>query len=721
MILPPEDSAPGPSPPAPPSAALVVDDEPTTRLMVRAVLEQLGYAVTEAEDGKQALELFAEQTPLLVVMDVRMPELDGLQCCRAIRAQACGRDVPIVLVTGVDDTASIEEAYQVGATDFVHKPINWILFRHRIPFIVRASRAFQDLRQSQARLLQAQRIAKLGYWEWRCDRDEIEISADLALLLGLQELPRILTESQFREALPEPIRTELWPILSRAVQERSAYTLDFRIATAEGERIIHGEGETVGDTGGSAVLMRSIMQDMTQQFRAQEEIHRLAHYDVLTGLPNRTLFTEQLRLALARASRQQVAIGVMCVGLRRIDQLREALGPVFADSVIREVALLIRDSLRKMDLVGASHLEMARFGTHEFVLFVDQLSCCPGPGSSDLPRIAQRVLDVLAEPFMVGTQPVQLGCAIGIVCYPDDGGDPETLFTHAHAAMNAAQKLGERVYAYHTPEIQRSVMERFNLESSLLLAIKQGGLDVHFQPQLDLNRLVVLGFEALARWQHPDLGRIPPDRFVPIAEESGMIADLGEQVLRNALLELRSWPACGHGRPPQLSVNVSARQIWGRDFVAVVRGILAETGVDASLLVLVLTESVLMKDSDDNIRILHELKDLGLKLAIDDFGTGFSSMRYFRRLPVDELKIDRGFIFNLQQRGRELAIVRSVIALGHNLGLKVVAEGVETAEQLQILRDEGCDWGQGYFIGRPLPGPEARGFCCALPPQLASP
>jgi len=696
------DSAASPGEPAPqrphPRTALVVDDEETTRVLARSVLERMGYRVAEAEHGEQALARFLEAPPQLVVMDVLMPRMDGFQCCSAIRREAAGSDVPIVLVTGIDDTDSIERAYQAGATDFVRKPINWVLFRHRINFVARAAQAFEDLKRSRVRLVQAQKLAKLGYWEWHLRPGTIELSHDLAMLLGLQELPGDLMENQFWQVIPESARERFSQELLAAIREQRGFGLDFRMPMGNGERIIHAEGEIASDAAGLPALMRGIMQDVTEQFRAQEEINRLAHYDPLTGLPNRTLFTEQLRLALGRAERQQTAIGVLSVGLRRIEQLREAMGPIFADMAIHELALLVRDCLPSPDRTSNSHVEVGRFGTHELVLLVDP----PDTAAGELSRIAQRIIDKLAQPFHVGSQPIQAGCAIGIVCSPDDGKDPETLLKHAHAAMNVARRKGERVYEYHTREIQRSVMERFHLEGQLLLALREQRLQVHFQPQLALNERSILGFEALARWHHPELGMIPPDRFIPIAEDSGLIAELGEQVLRKALTEHRSWPAAPHGQPLLLSVNVSAHQLWGKDFIMMVRSVLDQTGVDPAVLVLELTESVLMKNSDDMIRILRQLKDMGIKLSIDDFGTGFSSMSYFKHLPIDELKIGRGFIRDLQPHGRELAIVRSVIALGHNLGLKVVAEGVETPQQLRILEAERCDWAQGYLIGKPL-------------------
>ncbi|NJD07600.1 MAG: EAL domain-containing protein [Methylococcaceae bacterium] len=700
-----------------PTIALVVDDETTTRILARSVLENMGYQVFEAEDGEQALACFQRTQPQLVVMDVLMPRMDGFACCTALRALPAGADVPVVLITGIDDSNSIEQAYRAGATDFVHKPINWILFRHRINFVARASQAFLDLKRSQARLLQAQKLAKLGYWEWNLRRNTVEMSYDLTALLGLPPQPGTLSETQLWDCVPEPVRERLARELREAIREQRSYSLDFRVPALGGERIVHAEGEIIANAEGLAVLMRGIMQDVTEQVRAQEEINRLAHYDPLTGLPNRTLFIEQLRLALSRAKRQRSAIGVLSVGLRRIEQMREAMGTVFADLAIHELAQRLQDSLPNPDQTDHSHIEVARFGTHEFVLFADH----PDSSIGELPRLAQRIIDRLAAPFHIGTQPVQVGCSIGIACAPDDGKDPETLLKHAHAAMNVARRKGELVYEYHTREIQRSVMERFQLEGQLLVALRERQLEVHFQPQMALANRAIVGFEALARWRHPVLGMIPPDRFIPIAEDSGAIGQLGEHVLRNALEQHRQWPVTKLGQPALLSVNLSARQLWGKDFMTVIHRVLDQTGFDPATLVLELTESVLMKDSDDMIRILKRLKDMGIKLSIDDFGTGFSSMSYFKHLPIDELKIDRGFIRDLPRRGQDLAIVRSVIALAHNLGLKIVAEGVETAEQLRILEQEGCDWVQGFLIGRPADSPAAIRFLGQAIPSAPTP
>lgn len=692
--------------------ALVVDDDEGTRLLLRSVVEQLGYHAIDAADGKEALVAFVKNAPQLIIMDVLMPCMDGFQCCQAIREEPNGSDVPVVLVTGVDDNPSIERAYQVGATDFVRKPINWIILRHRIAFITRANTAFQDLKRSEARLVQAQRLAKLAAWEWHLHRREFEVSPELADLLSLRLRQARLCEDEFWSSVPEAMRERLAPTLIEALRDQRGFSVDFRLIRDRRERIIHAEGEFVSFAGGVPQVMHCIMQDVTEQYRAQEEIFRLSHYDWLTGLPNQSLFTEQLRAALLRGKRHGTDIGIIYLGLGRIRAVREAMGPAFADRVVREAALVIQDSLNSMKLGDSARLEIARYGAIEFTIFVDQLEC-PDPAGSALPFIAQRLLDDLSEPLKVDQQTVPVACSIGIVCAKGGQGEAETLLKYAHVAMNAARAKGERAYEFHSTEIQRQVMERFSLESALMAAVRQNALSVHFQPQIDIASGTIRGFEALARWQHADLGMIPPDRFIPIAEESGLILELGEQILVKALTEAKSWPT-SEDCPILLSVNVSARQLWSRQFVQLVQRALESSGVTPTSLVLELTESVLIKNLESTLRILHSLKDLGVRLSLDDFGTGFSSMSYFRDLPMDELKIDRSFVKALEPGSRELAIVRSVISLGHNLDLNIVAEGVETEYQLKALARQGCDSAQGYLISQPMPaeavGPYVREF-----------
>ncbi len=433
-----------------------------------------------------------------------------------------------------------------------------------------------------------------------------------------------------------------------------------------------------------------VQHDITETKRYQEELERQANYDVLTGLPNRSLLLDRLRQAIAYAQRQKHSVAVAFIDLDRFKLINDSLGHAAGDSLLKTVAARIQSCTRPFDTV-------ARYAGDEFVLIFYDLT-----SEDKISTLLQRVIDNVSKPFQFEQQDLYVTCSIGVSLYPQDGREVETLIKNADAAMFRAKERGRNNYNFYTAELTSRVSERLSLETDLRHALERGEFLLHYQPQVDLPSGRIVGAEALVRWQHPTKGMISPDKFIPLAEESGLILPLGEWVLKTACTQNKAWQDAGLPLIT-LSVNVSVRQFGRKDLIESLVKVIEASGLDATQLELEVTESLIMNNAEEFVATLQKLKAVGIRLAIDDFGTGYSSLNYLKQLPVDRLKVDQSFVRDIFHVGGGATIAEAIITLGHSLGLKVIAEGVETGEQLDFLRRKQCDEFQGYYFSRPLP------------------
>jgi len=421
---------------------------------------------------------------------------------------------------------------------------------------------------------------------------------------------------------------------------------------------------------------------------AEERLAYLAQFDVLTGLPNRHLFHDRLTQAIVQARRSERPMGVLFIDLDRFKLVNDTLGHSAGDKLLKEAAARLAQCVRSGDTVG-------RFGGDEFGAILSDLA---KPGDASI--VAQKVIDALARPFHLEEHETYVSGSVGIALFPADGGEADALIGNADVAMYRAKEQGRNTYQYFTSEMNERAVQRMQLEAALRRAMERNEFQLHYQPKVDLESGAICGLEALLRWRHPDRGTVLPAEFIPVLEDSGLIVPVGEWVIREVCRQLNAWKEAGLAALP-VAINLSARQFQQKDLEGTVRRILRDAGIEPSLIQFELTESLLMRDTEAAARTLRGLKESGVKLSVDDFGTGYSSLAYLKRFPIDTLKIDRAFIRDVTTNPEDAAITLAIIGLAHSLKLKVVAEGVETEDQLDFLSSHACDEMQGYYFAKP--------------------
>ena len=447
---------------------------------------------------------------------------------------------------------------------------------------------------------------------------------------------------------------------------------------------------SVSDEYGKLTHYIGIFADISELKAADERIRFLAQHDALTGLPNRSLLQDRLLQAMANAQRDKEQLAVLFLDLDHFKTINDSLGHHIGDRLLQQVAARLTASVRAIDTVS-------RQGGDEFVVVLVQLK-----NPSDAAQLARKILLAISQPYDIDGLELHVTPSIGIAVYPEDGEDTESLIKNADAAMYHAKENGRNNYQYFTENLNTRAFERLTLENSLRRALEHGELLLHYQPLVELPSGAIVGAEALIRWQHPDFGLVPPDRFIPVAEDTGLIVPIGEWVIQEACRQNKAWQDAGLPAIP-VAVNLSAMQFRQKNLAEVIGQILVETGLDANYLELELTESAIMSAAESTTKIMHSFKSMGLRLSVDDFGTGYSSLGYLKHFPIDKLKIDRTFVRDVSTDPDDAAIASAVIALAHSLRLKVIAEGVENQEQLEFLLREGCDGAQGYYYSKPLP------------------
>jgi diguanylate cyclase (GGDEF)-like protein len=673
---------------------LVADDDPVMRLLMLEMLGQVGLDGIEAEDGRQALATFEQMAPDLILMDVDMPNMDGFSACRAIRASASGATVPIIMVTGGDDIEAVTNAYESGATDFVSKPINWPILGHRVLYVLRASDAIVRLRIADAhnRAVLAAipdtffRLSKEGYYlDYEQGHDDAApLHTDLCV------------GKHIADVLPKDIAERIMEQMHEVLDAHDIRSVDYELASAGAGPAQHFEARLVA-TGPTEVL--GLVRDISERKRTEEQIRRLAYFDSLTGIPNRQAFLETLERELLRSKLGNKKFAVLFMDLDAFKRINDTLGHNVGDDLLKIVSERLRETIRPSDLVsrGDQSHNLARLGGDEFTILIPDLDKV-----ENALNVAHRVKDAMRRPFLIDGNEIFVTASIGISLFPEDGDDCDALLKYADTAMYHAKNCGKNNAKLYSSSLTMQIMSHVKLEVGLRKALKNEELYLLYQPQIDVRSSQIVGVEALVRWRHPERGIISPTEFIPLAEETGLIVPIGEWVLRTACIQARQWQKATK-RSLRMAVNLSAKQFKDENLTQIVVSALNDTGLDPRLLELELTEGTLMDDARATMATLEQLRAIGVFLSIDDFGTGYSSMNYLKRFDVRALKIDRSFICGLPQDSENAAITRAIIAMAHGLKMIVVAEGVETDEQLVMLEEYGCDLVQGFYLGHPSP------------------
>ncbi len=705
--------------------ALVVDDQQSIRSMAHKALASMGFTVTEAASGNEAVALVQHELPDLVILDIEMPGMDGYQTCKAIRSLKGGELMPILVVTTSNDSQSIQKAYDVGATDFLTKPINWDLFTHHLQFVIQSMISARSLRESEQRLAEAQRMARIGNWELYHDTDELYASHELFRIFGLAYSPDAIPLKTFVDQIHASDRWKLETALTDTLHEGTELNIDLRIIRTDGEvRYVYLHGIAHHNEHELIDYITGTLQDITERKISEDRIKHLAYYDNLTSLPNRQLFREQAQITLRQARRNSTSAALLYLDLDRFKHVNDTLGHSAGDKFLQLLSQRILASLRDTDIVtpplpSSDDIDtfVARLGGDEFILLVGDLQ-----HAEDAAIIARRILANIAKPLMLEGQEFFPSGSIGIAIYPDDGNNLDTLLKNADTAMYHVKAEGKDNFAFYQTEMNATAMHKLQLEGKLRRALENDEMVLHYQPQVDAQTGELLAVEALVRWEDPEEGLISPGEFIPLAEETGLIVPLGLWVLQTACKQCRIWMDAGY-RPIRIAVNISSRQFRERDFIESVRQAVAGHGIKPSQIEIELTESLIMSDVEESIGKLQQLKAMGMKISVDDFGTGYSSLSYLKRLPLDVLKIDRQFITEVANDENDAAIVNAIISLARSLKLSTVAEGVETREQLAFLSSQGCTSIQGYFISKPLPADELLEFLAFTghPKKFAAP
>jgi diguanylate cyclase (GGDEF)-like protein/PAS domain S-box-containing protein len=652
-----------------------------------------------AVDGKHALDLLEKQEFGLILLDIEMPGMSGLEVLKTVRQSYRPNELPIIMVTARQHSQSVADTLRLGANDYVTKPIDFTVVVARIETQLARTQAEAALRESEERYALAVRGANDGLWDWNLKSNQIYLSPRWKSMLGLDE-NEVLDDPQawFKRLHSDEIDRVMAEINAHLEGRTSHFETEHRMLHQNGSFLwMRTRGLAVRDKTGKAYRMAGSQTDITEGKVA----------DALTGLPNRILFTDRLAHSLDRTKRyKHYLCAVLFLDLDRFKVVNDSLGHVLGDQLLVAIARRLEGCLRSNDMVarlGTDHT-LARLGGDEFTILLDDIKHV-----SDALRVAERIQEHLARSFDLSGHEVFTSVSIGIAMTATDYETPQAILRDADTAMYRAKGLGGARCELFDSEMRDRAVARLQLETDLRRAVERNEFELHYQPIVSLQTDRIEGFEALVRWRHPDRGLVMPGAFIAVAEETGIVVPIGWWVLREACRQMSAWHAdAGESQPLTISVNLSGRQFTQPDLIENTDAILRETGLAAECLKLEITESTIMERTDSVVTTLRDLKALGVQLAMDDFGTGYSSLSYVHRFPIDTLKIDRSFVNRLDADNEAAEVVRAIVGLAHNLGLDVIAEGVESPEQLAQLQLFGCEYGQGYLLSPPVPYDEAR-------------
>lgn len=682
-------------------------DDAASLVAAEEVLVRAGFRVLHATNGVEAVDVFKKQDPDFVIINAALSVNEDLDSVEAIRSLNKGEHVPILITVELDDLNTISRAYDNGATDFLTRPVNYPALAHHVRYMMRTKLSSDVLRSSAEKLGNAQRIARLGLWEWNLKTHSMTCSEGCSRVLGLKDNSCVQNWQGLLNCIEESDRHNVRIFAEEAIELKDPFNIEFSIRTGVDDslRRIRLEAELDATNTGKSGHVHGTIQDITERANTEKQIHNLAYYDLVTGLPNRAQLNQQLHYTLQLALRNNTKFALLFLDLDHFKQVNDTLGHDAGDELLKQVSTRLTSVVREADIIststsrveelGSQHT-VARLGGDEFVVLLGQIS-----RAEDAARIAERIGHEIGERYDINGHDVAVTTTIGISVYPSDGEDSESLMKSADVAMYHAKESGRNGFQFYSRDIHEKALARFSAENELKKAIEDEDLTIVYQPKICFSTGFVIGVEALVRWDHAQSGFIKPDDFIPLAEETGLILPLGRWVMRTAAKQMQEWVEEGMA-PLAIAVNCSSVQFKRGDMLKDIKDALVFSDLDPKHLEIEITESLLMDEFEESCQLLQGMKELGVQVSIDDFGTGFSSLSYLKNLPVDKLKIDKTFVGNLCTDTGDVAIVSAIITLSHHMNLSVVAEGVETEEQFAVLRNLKCNEGQGYLFGKPM-------------------
>jgi diguanylate cyclase (GGDEF)-like protein/PAS domain S-box-containing protein len=684
-----------------PAIVLIVDDELSVRKLFELLLRNQGYQTLTAASGAEGLAMVELHAPDLILLDIMMPDMDGYEVARHLKADKSTSNIPIIMLSALGEQSALLSGLEAGAEDFLTKPVDSAELWLRVRNLLRL-KAFGDYLKSHNLILEEQlqqRTIDLERF-----RSAMDASGDAIFLISRKTMQLI----EFNRRACEVLGYTVEELLGKHPAELvDSSTLQLEQLY---DKIIAGSGPTEPTEtrlyckSGAYIpvevhrqayrsaedwIIVGIARDIRQRKEADQRMLKMAHYDTLTGLPNRKLFFTTLQMGLTQAVLSHWQLAVVTVDLDNFKYINETYGHLQGDKMLATFAQRLSSCLNVSDTLG-------RMDGDEFAMIMIVRDGQPGSQ-----HIVERIREVVREPYDVGGQYTSMTASIGIALYPGDGEEAVSLIKHANTAMNRAKKLGGDTYRFYTAQMNVEAAARQDMEGALRDAVKQQAFSVFYQPKISVQEGSVCGLEALLRWQRPGQPDVSPAVFVPILESLGLISEVGRWVIADVCRQMAAWRLAG--QPPlQVAVNVSGDQISEGHLLSDIQQALSEHKIEPQWLEIELTESSLMENTAHTIARLQALQQLGVKISIDDFGTGYSSLAYLRRFPIDKLKIDIAFIREVTSNPQDAAIARTIIELAHGLNLTVIAEGVETPEQLAFLAVNGCDQAQGYLFSKPL-------------------
>ncbi len=698
---------------------LIIDDDPTFHLLADKHLSRNGYQVLSASTGKAGIQTTLKHSPDLLLLDYELPDMTGVEVCRYLRNYAKPIDQPILFVTEKDDYQSIQNAYQVGATDFSNKPINWTLLNYRIQYMLRSHELYLSLIFSENRLKKAQEFAKIANWYYNPVNQLFSWSDTIYEILDCRsQQVSMFNLPQFLNRIPEQDLERVQQVLEACLNHQVNFELEHGLITEGGsEKIISHLGCVIKNSTNQVIDYMGTLQDITERHNSENKIRELAYYDSLTGLMNRESFLTVLDEILTTNKRYNLLSALLFIDLDDFKRINDTLGHDIGDILLCEVAErlqccvrtveqeteykavshrknnnLLQDKVFRINSMNINRFDLGRLGGDEFTVFLSDIVNEEMAGN-----IASRLLKTLEQPFQLDTHKICVSFSIGIAISPHDGETMKSLLKNSDTAMYNAKTRGKNNYQFYTQVMNEQAMYRLELESDLRTAIAHNELSLAYQPQVCLQTGRLIGAEALMRWQHKTKGYISSSEFIPLAEETGQILVIGDWLFEQFSKNLQRWKTQGL-IPEQfkLVLNLSARQFNQSNIINTLKHYFSDKTLNQHV-EFELTESVLMKNAATNLLTLNILADHNISLSIDDFGTGYSSLSYLHLFPVDTIKIDRSFIFDMQIDG-QTEVIKAIIAMAHGMNIKVVAEGIEQQWQADILKQESCDIGQGFLF-----------------------